>query len=169
LVSGILILLIAMLQSYGVFLRYVLKTPQAAAYEFSAMFLLFCGVVAVAGIEKLNLNVKNDLISSRFPHRLKLILSGTIFPVMAMVFCSLLIWKSWDNAIYALKISQISQSAMELPLGPIKLVIPVCFILLFLVLLGKVVEGTYNLHRESRERAMQSKTSKVESDNKVGR
>ncbi|MBN1190323.1 MAG: TRAP transporter small permease subunit [Dehalococcoidales bacterium] len=164
LISGILILLIAVFQTYGVFMRYALNSPQAATYEFSAMFLLFCGVLAVAGVEKLRLNVKNDLISSRFPYRFKLILSSTLFPIMAMVFCSLLIWKSWENAVYALQIGQISQSAMALPLGPIKLVVPICYSFLFIVLIGEIVEGIYEMRKNSGEHSGQSKTSEIKSD-----
>jgi len=139
--SGVLILLMAWLQSYGVVKRYIFHSPDPFAYEFSTMFLLFCGVLAVAGVEKLNQHVRNDLIASRFPFKMKVILINTIFPVLALVFCAVLTWKSLDNALYALKIGQVSQSPWALPLAPIKLVIPAGYILLCIVLIGKFLEG----------------------------
>jgi TRAP-type mannitol/chloroaromatic compound transport system permease small subunit len=141
LLSGVLVLLMACLQSYGVVKRYAFHSPDPLAYELSTMFLLFCGVLAVAGVEKLNQHVRNDLVSSRFPTMLKIVLINVVFPVLALVFCIVLTWKSLDNASYALRISQTSQSPWALPLGPIKLVIPFGYTLLCLVLIGKFLEG----------------------------
>ena len=141
LVSGILILLMAWLQTYGVVKRYAFHSPDPLAYELSTMFLLFCGVLAVAGVEKLNQHVRNDLVASRFSARVRVIFINTIFPILALIFCAVLTWKSLDNALYALKIGQVSQSPWALPLAPIKLVIPFGYILLCLVLIGKFLEG----------------------------
>jgi TRAP-type mannitol/chloroaromatic compound transport system permease small subunit len=139
--SGVLVLLMAWLQTYGVVKRYAFHSPDPLAYELSTMFLLFCGVLAVAGVEKLNQHVRNDLVASRFSATVKIVLINTVFPVLALVFCAVLTWKSLDNALYALKIGQTSQSPWALPLGPIKLVIPFGYTLLCLVLIGKFLEG----------------------------
>ena len=140
LLCGGLILLMAWLQTYGVVKRYVFNAPDPLAYELSTMFLLFSGVLAVAGVEKLNQHVRNDLIASRFPSRMKAIVN-TIFPVLALIFCGVLTWKSLDNAIYALQIGQTSQSPWAVPLAPIKLIIPFGYTLLCLVLIGKFIQG----------------------------
>jgi TRAP-type mannitol/chloroaromatic compound transport system permease small subunit len=141
LISGILILLMAFAQTYGVVRRYIFHAPESSAYELSQMFLLFCGVLAVAGVEKLGRHVMNDLISSRFPNRMKAIVTSTLFPFVALIFCAVLTWKSLDNALYALKIGQVTQSPWALPLAPIKLVIPLGYTLLCLVLLGEIIHG----------------------------
>ena len=67
---------------------------------------------------------------------------STIFPFLALVFTAVLTWKSFDNALYAARIGQVSQSPWALPLAPIKFFIPLGFALLCLVLLSKVVHGT---------------------------
>jgi len=141
LVSGILILLMAWAETYGVLKRYVFNSPDPLAYELSTMFLLFCGVLAVAGVERLDRHVRNDLVASRFPPLVKVILINTVFPFLALIFCAVLTWKSLDNALYALQIGQVSQSPWALPLAPIKLVIPFGYILLCLVLIGKFLQG----------------------------
>ena len=139
--SGILILLMGFLATYGVIMRRAFHAPQHYSYELSIMFLLFCGVLAVAGVEKLDQHVRNDLVASRFPPRIKHILLNIIFPLLALFFCAVLTWKSLDNALYALKIGQVTQSPWALPLAPIKLVIPLGYTLLCLVLLGKFLQG----------------------------
>jgi TRAP-type mannitol/chloroaromatic compound transport system permease small subunit len=141
LLCGILILIMAWLQTYGVVKRYAFNSPDPLAYELSTMFLLFSGVLAVAGVEKLNQHVRNDLVASRFPARMKAIVISTIFPILALIFCGVLVWKSLDNAIYALQIGQVSQSPWAVPLAPIKLIIPFGYTLLCLVLIGKFIQG----------------------------
>jgi len=141
LVSGILILLMAWVETYGVVKRYVFHAPDPFAYELSTMFLLFCGVLAVAGVERLDRHVRNDLVASRFPERMKVIVLHTLFPLLALIFCSVLTWKSVGNALYALEIGQVTQSTWALPLAPIKFVIPLGYTLLCLVLLGKFCRG----------------------------
>lgn len=145
LVSGILVLLMAWIESYGVVKRYIFHSPDPAAYELSTMFLLFCGVMAVAGVERLDRHVRNDLIASRFPERMKAIVLRTIFPLMALIFCAVLTWKSFGNALYALDIGQVSKTPWALPLAPIKFVIPVCYTLLCLVLVSKLCRGISGL------------------------
>lgn len=145
LISGILILLMAWVETYAVVKRYVFHSPDPLAYELSTMFLLFCGVLAVAAVEKMDQNVRNDLIASRFPPRVKNIIVNTIFPLLALFFCAVLTWKSLDNALYGLRIGQVSQSPWALPLGPIKLVIPLGYTLLCLVLIGKFCRGVASL------------------------
>lgn len=141
LVSGILILLMAWIETYGVVKRYVFHAPDPLAYELSTMFLLFCGVLAVAGVERLDRHVRNDMLASRFPQRMKVIVLNTIFPLLALIFCVVLTWKSVGNALYALQIGQVSQSPWALPLAPIKFVIPLGYTLLCLVLIGKFCQG----------------------------
>jgi len=141
LVSGIMILLMAWGETYGVVKRYVFHAPDPFAYELSTMFLLFCGVLAVAGVERLDRHVRNDLVASRFPQGMKVIALRVIFPLLALIFCAVLTWKSVGNALYALDIGQVSQSTWKLPLAPIKFVIPLGYTLLCLVLIGKFFQG----------------------------
>lgn len=141
LVSGILILLMSFLATYGVVMRRAFHAPEPYSYELSTMFLLFCGVLAVAGVERLDRHVRNDLVASRFPSRIKAIVISTIFPFLALIFCAVLTWKSLGNALYALQIGQVTQSPWALPLAPIKFVIPLGYTLLCLVLVGKSCQG----------------------------
>jgi len=140
-VSGFLVLMMAWGETYGVVKRYVFRAPDPFAYELSTMFLLFCGVLAVAGVERLDRHVRNDLIASRFPSRMKVIVISTIFPLLALIFCAVLNWKSLVDALYALEIGKVSQSTWALPIAPIKFVIPFGYTLLCLVLFGKFCRG----------------------------
>ena len=139
--SGILILLMGFAVTFAVVMRYAFHAPEPYTYELSSMFLLFCGILAVAGVERLDRNVRNDLVSSHFPERIKLIALRVIFPFLALVFVAILAWKSLGNALYALQIGQITASSWAVPLAPIKFVIPAAYFLLCLVLIGKFTQG----------------------------
>jgi TRAP-type mannitol/chloroaromatic compound transport system permease small subunit len=145
LVSGIMVLLMAWGETYGVVKRYAFHAPDPFAYELSTMLLLFSGVLAVAGVEWLDRHVRNDMVASRFPPRMKMIVLNTIFPLLALIFCAVLTWKSLDNALYALAIGQVSQSPWALPLAPIKFFIPLGYTLLCLVLISKFCRGIARL------------------------
>lgn len=145
--SGVLVLLMAWIVTYGVVKRYAFHAPDPYTYELSTMFLLFCGVLAVAAVESLDRHVRNDILSSRFPEGLQLILLRIIFPFLALIFVFLLTWKSGSNALYALRIGQVSASPWAVPLAPIKFVIPVGYGLLCLVLIGKFCHGIAELKR----------------------
>ena len=145
LVSGILVLLMAWIIAYAVVKRYMFHAPDPYAYELSVIFLLFCGVLAFAAVEDMDRHVKNDILSSRFSQNCQLILMGVIFPVLALFFVVLLAWKSGADAMYALQIGQVSSSPLALSLGPIKIVIPLGYGLLCLVLLKKIFRGVLQL------------------------
>jgi TRAP-type mannitol/chloroaromatic compound transport system permease small subunit len=148
--SGIIILVMAWGETYGVVKRYFFHAPDTFAYELSTIILLFSGVLAVAGVEWLDRHVRNDLVASRFPPLMTIILINVVFPFLALVFCGILTWKSLDNAIYALQIGQVSQSTWHLPLAPIKLVIPSGYTLLCLVLIARISHGVGMLKRHDR-------------------
>ena len=139
--SGILVLLMGWVVTSGVVMRYAFHAPEPYTYELSAMLLLFCGVLAVAGVERLDRHVRNDLISSRFPQGMKVIFLRFIVPFLALIFCAVLTWKSLGNALYALQIGQYSASPWAVPLAPIKFFIPFGYTLLCLVLIGKICRG----------------------------
>lgn len=139
--SGLLILLMGWDVTFGVVMRYAFDAPEPYTYELSAILLLFCGIFAVAAVERFDRHVRNDLISSRFPEGMRIILLNTVFPFMALLFVAVLTWKSIGNASYALKIGQISQSTWAVPLAPIKFVIPVGYVLLCIVLIAKFYQG----------------------------
>jgi TRAP-type C4-dicarboxylate transport system permease small subunit len=143
--SGVLILVMAWVVTYGVVKRYVFHAPDPYTYEISTMFLLFCGVLAVAAVERLDRHVRNDILVVRFPKGVQLAMLKIIFPFLALIFVVLLTWKSVSNALYALQIGQVSASPWAVPLAPIKFVIPVGYGLLCLVLIAKFCQGLAQL------------------------
>ncbi|MCR4420551.1 MAG: TRAP transporter small permease [Clostridia bacterium] len=144
---------LAVVVTYGVFMRYVLRTAEPYSAELSAIILLFLALLAIPGVEALGRHVQNDMLSSHFPPRASTLVLQVLAPLVALLFVAVLIWKSTGNALYSLKIGQISASAWAVPLGPIKLIIPVGYIVLCLVIVQKLWRGVIGLTgRSSRDR-----------------
>lgn len=145
LLSGIMILLMAFTASYGVVRRYVFKSPEPYSYELSTMFLLWTFVLALAYLEKLDMHLRVDFFVVLLPEKFRIFLLNVISPLFGFVFCSVLTWGGWTAAIYSLDIGEKSMSIWAVPLFPVKVIIPLGYGLLCIVLLLKTVKGLLSL------------------------
>lgn len=139
--SGIMILLMAFTATYGVLRRYLFNSPEPYSYELSTMFLLWTFVLAIAHLEKLDGHLRVDFFVVILPERLKLFLLNVISPLLGLVFCSVLTWEGLKVALYSLEIGERSMSVWAVPLFPIKIIIPLGYGLLCIVLVLKIIRG----------------------------
>jgi C4-dicarboxylate transporter DctQ subunit len=143
--SGILILLMAFTASYGVIRRYVFKSPEPYSYELSTMFLLWTFVLALAYLEKLDGHLRVDFFVVLLPKKLRLFLLNVIGPLFGLIFCLVLTREGWRAAIYSLEIGETSMSVWAVPLFPVKIIIPLGYGLLCVVLVLKIIRGFLGL------------------------
>ena len=143
--SGVLVLLMAFTASYGVFRRYVFNSPEPYSYELSTMFLLWTFVLAIAYVEKLDGHLRVDFFVVLLPKKIRLFMLNVIGPLFGLVFCSVLTWEGWTVAMYSLEIGEKSMSVWAVPLFPVKIIIPVGYGLLCIVLVLKIIRGFLSL------------------------
>jgi TRAP-type mannitol/chloroaromatic compound transport system permease small subunit len=139
--SGILIVVMMFSTSYGVIRRYAFNSPEPYSYEISTMFLLFSFVFAVSSVERLNRHIRVDFISVRLSERVQHVLLNIIAPLIGLYYSILLTWKSLDAALFSLSIGEISSSIWGIPLFPVKVMVPIGYLLLVLVLLTRIYKG----------------------------
>jgi TRAP-type C4-dicarboxylate transport system permease small subunit len=149
--SGMLILIMSWLSTYGVGRRYLLHNPEPYSYELSTIFLVACVILAVAGVQVLRRQLRVDFVTNRFSQDVQDILSDILVPILALFYVVIITWQGWDAAWYSLKIGEISQSAWREPWWPTKMAVPVGSGLLCLVLLAQLVHGINSLIRRSRK------------------
>jgi TRAP-type C4-dicarboxylate transport system permease small subunit len=145
--SGILILIMAFLTTYGVGRRYLFNDPEPYSYELSTIFLTVCVVLAVSGLQRYKRHLRVDFIANYMSPKVQGILMDIVTPLLALVFVSIITWQSWEITMYSLSVGETSQSAWEEPLWPTKLTIPICMFWLCLVLLAQLIKGIKNLIR----------------------
>jgi TRAP-type mannitol/chloroaromatic compound transport system permease small subunit len=146
-ISGILTLVMALLSTYGVGRRYLLNNPEPYSYELSTMFLVACIVFAVAGLQRHGRHLRVDFISNYFPPSVQSVLLNIITPIFALFYVVIITWQSCENALYSMKIKEMSQSSWQEPLFPIKLFVPIGMALLCLVLIAQLSHGIASLTR----------------------
>jgi TRAP-type mannitol/chloroaromatic compound transport system permease small subunit len=150
--SGMLILIMSVLSTYGVGRRYIFNNPEPYSYELSTMLLVACVVFAVAGLQRQRRHLRVDFIAERLPHGMESVLVNIITPILALFYVGIMTWKSWENAIYSMSIWETSQSSWEEPLFPVKMMVPIGMALLCLVLASQLILGIKNLiHPTKRE------------------
>jgi TRAP-type mannitol/chloroaromatic compound transport system permease small subunit len=153
LLSGMLILIMSVLSTYGVGRRYIFNNPEPHSYELSTMLLVACVVFAVAGLQRQRRHLRVDFIAGHLPHGLEDMLVNIVTPVMALFYVGIMTWKSWENAIYSMSIWETSQSSWEEPLFPVKMMVPMGMALLCLVLASQLIQGIKNMIHPIKKRS----------------
>ena len=139
--SGILIVLMVFLTSYGVLRRYAFNAPEPYSYEMNVVFMLCSFVFAVSAVEAQDRHIRVDFVSNRVSEIGQQIILSIIAPMMGLFCCLLLVWKSLDNALFSLSLGEVSSSVWKIPLFPVKLVVPIGYALLGIVLIGRIYRG----------------------------
>ena len=144
-ISGILILVMVFAATYGVMRRYAFNNPEPYSYEVSIICLLWCFVLAVAELEKQGRHIRVDIIAGRLPEIAQNIILNIIAPIAGLFICVILTWRGWTTAMFALRISEVSSSAWAVPLFPVKVIVPIGYGLLCLILLIRLSRGIASL------------------------
>jgi TRAP-type mannitol/chloroaromatic compound transport system permease small subunit len=145
--SGILILVMGFLSTFGVVRRYVFHSPEPFSYELSTIFLTACGVLGVSGLQRFKRHLRVDFIANYFPATIQVVFMDIIAPLLALVYVTILTWQSWSGAVYSFSVHETSQSAWQEVLWPIKFIIPITMFWLCLVLIAQLVHGIITLAR----------------------
>lgn len=146
-VSGILILVMGFLITYAAGARYIFDKPDPYSYELSIIFLVACILLAIPRIQRDRRNLRVDFIISHLSTKWQNIIGDILSSLLAMVFIAIVIWKSWDIFLSAIRSGETSQSAWQEPLWPMKLLVPLTMFWLFLTLISQLVHSVIHLVR----------------------
>lgn len=149
--GGILLLAMAVNVTYGVVARYVFNSPSVVAIELTKILMIPALVLAVSYVQRYDRHLQVDFLSSRFPHKARLLLLQVIVPIMALFVVYVLVWKGWQSATYSRSINETSYSSWAEPLWPVRMTIPVGYALLFAVLVTQVIKGIASLFAKEKE------------------
>ena len=146
-ICGAALFLIMMLTVYGVFRRYALHIPEPYSYELSVILFLTCVLLSLGFVQRHKNNLRVDFLSNLFPKKVQHVILEIFVPVAALVYIGVIFWYGLGNALYSLRIHEISQSVWRERLFPIKMIIPVGLALLFIVLLAQLIHGIIELKK----------------------
>ena len=139
LLAGALIVLMAFVVGYGVFTRYVLRNPDPYTYEITCILMLACVAFTLAHTQRLGRHLRIDLLDRYFPELVRGILLNIVGPIVGLVFCGVLTWKTWGDAWLALQNWQVTRGTLIIPTFPIKMTVPIGAGLLCLILIAQIL------------------------------
>ena len=150
-IAGFITLLMALVTTFGVIMRYAFKSPEHYSYEIGIFCLISSVSLALPYIQRQGRNLRVDFVSNYFPPKVQAALLNIIVPLIAMAYLVPLIWKSLGDALYSLSISERTYSAWAPPVGPMKLMVPIGAGLLCIVLISQLIHGLVALKENSSE------------------
>lgn len=135
-----LVLVAVIISAGNAVVRYLLSTSSNAWLElqwylFAAVFLL-CAPYALLRNE----HVRIDVITDRFSHRTRAWIDvfGTIFFLLPMT--AIILWLSWPMVLDSIQRGEMSTDAGGLIRWPVKILIPIGFILLLLQGISELIK-----------------------------
>jgi TRAP-type mannitol/chloroaromatic compound transport system permease small subunit len=116
--------------------------------------MLVCVVFAIAHTQKLGRHLRIDLLDRSLPETLRLFLLNFIGPAIGLIFCAVVTWKTWETAWSALQTGEVTRGTWVIPTFPMRMIVPLGFGLLCLVLLAQILryitspKGTSQITKE---------------------
>jgi len=140
-----LILPVTLLEAFEAIRRYGFNSPTDWSWELAA---IMSGAMYVAGgawVLKDNKHVRTDLFYAKLSRKWQAIFDLFFFTIIFFSFAGVLAVKSTQQAIYSVGILESTYSMWGPPLYPLKIIIALSFITLFLQGLAKWIRDLYFL------------------------
>jgi TRAP-type C4-dicarboxylate transport system permease small subunit len=136
--AGAMIVLMAFITGYGVVMRYIFRNPDPYAYESILILMLCCVVFSIAHTQRLGRHLRIDIMDRFFSEKVRGVIVNVASPIVGLVFCVPLTWKTWERAWSALETGQVT-SNVGIPTFPMMIIVPIGTGLLCLVLIAQIL------------------------------
>lgn len=143
--SSMLMILLVVLLTYEVVLRYFFNAPTIWGLELTTFIYGVHFVMGFGYTEFFDGHVRVDLFSSRLPRKVQDILVIALTIVITLPLVAMLgIW-AWDSAISSTRILEALSSAWAPPIWPVKIFMALGFTFLFLQVLSNLIKRIMGL------------------------
>jgi TRAP-type C4-dicarboxylate transport system permease small subunit len=147
-ISGVFVLAMAFSSTYGVARRYIFHNPEPYSYEVSTILLIWCFVLSVAALQYQKRHIRGDFLLSRLPKNVQYFIDYLLAPILGLLCAFILCWKAIPGAMFSLSIGEVSASSWKEPIFPTKIVIPIGFGMLCIVIIYQIYEGFAGLRKK---------------------
>ena len=130
-VLSVLIILMTLLLTYEVVLRYVFDSPTAWAHELTCSTFAAYSVLAGGYALFLNQHIRSDVIYARFSARGKAICDLITFPLLFMLLI-LIFMQGLNMAVSSTLARETTVTMFRSPIYPVKICIPLAALLMLL-------------------------------------
>lgn len=143
-IDAVLTIILTLFVSYSVFVRYVLNSPLWWVEEIMAYIWIYIAALSFPYATMLESHVASDIISARFPARLKHLITILGY-VMAFMVCIVMVVKGITTTWFYYVLDWRSDTLLEAPLWIVWVSVPVGFCLMGFQVLLKLYAITQRL------------------------
>ena len=138
-ISGIAIVLMAVVIVYNVIRRYLFNQQDPYAYVITIALMLLCVVFAISQTQNLRQHLRVDLLDRYLPARILEVIQNVIAPLMGLICISIMVWKSWTPAWIAFETGDTYGSGIaRSPTWPWRMIVVFAAGLFCLVLISQI-------------------------------
>ena len=143
--AGFTILFLAIVTTYSVIRRYIFGSPDNNAYLICCILMLGSFIFSIAHIQRLGKHITVDYLSQFLPPKIREFIINIVGPILGLVLCVPLAWKSWENAWFAFQTGQRTITITSIPTFPMQMAVPFFTSLLCLVLIAQIMRYIISL------------------------
>ena len=130
-IGGFLVIGLVSVICYDVFARYLFRNPTSWAYDTALHFYAISYLIAGGWVLKERAHVKVDVIYNRFTPRTRSVINLILYLLFLFPLCYYFIKHGLNYSIHSFQIAEVSRSSpLHEPIWPLKMFIPLGFILL---------------------------------------
>lgn len=136
--SGICILVMGLIVTYEVVMRYFFRAPTTWVLEIS-IYLCLSSVFLTGGYAlKENSHIQVDVLTRRFSHSNQLILE-LISGLLTILYCSVLTWKGLEIAYHSFRMGEVSPTVLNIPVAIPRSLVPLGGLLIIVEVLRQIL------------------------------
>lgn len=142
--AGTLIFITVFIVCYEVLMRGMFNSPTEWSIEVSVYLVLISGFLGMAAALADDKHIKVDLLISRLPARVNLIL-GVVVSLAGLFFCFVLFYEGWEMVMSSFRLGRTSTSTLRVPMYIPQLAVPLGALLITLQFARKMAKDAYTL------------------------
>jgi TRAP-type C4-dicarboxylate transport system permease small subunit len=112
--------------------------------------MLLAAVMSLSGVQTLRQHISVDFITNRLPAAAQEFIKNIFGPLLGVVFSGLIVYSSWNEAMFALHANEKTITGLKILTFPYKLAIPIFVGLLTLVLIVQITRYIISLGNRRR-------------------
>lgn len=136
--SGICILVMGVIVTYEVAMRYFFRAPTTWVLEISINLCLASVFLAGGYALRENSHIQVDVLTRRFS-RSNQVLLELICGVLILVYCGVLTWKGFEIAYHSFRLNEVSPTVLNIPVAIPRSLVPLGGLLLLIELLRQML------------------------------
>ncbi len=138
--TGFVTFFLLLLVLWGVFARYILRSPSHVALEISGYLMVLLTFLGAGYIHLQKKHVSVEVLTSRLPEKFKKIHEITV-NIVLLLFSLIVIYEGIEFTILAFKENYRSTSLLNFPLWTVFIIIPIGMFFFLLQIIRNLIRG----------------------------